>query len=60
MQEFARWAAGPQADAFDLDVTKLNWSDYSKNSAFGVKNFFLQEESALPSKGYDDVVMRMV
>ena len=45
---------------FDLDVSKLNWKSYSMNLAYGIKNYILKEEAAMPSMGYNDVVMRMV
>ncbi len=52
---------GPEtAQAFDLDLGKLNWKSYSMNLAYGIKNYILKEEAAMPSMGYNDVVMRMV
>jgi len=30
------------------------------NLAYGVKNYILKEEAAMPSMGYNDVVMRMI
>lgn len=45
---------------FEIDINKLNWKNYSMNFGYGIKNYILKEEAALPSAGYNDVVQRMV
>lgn len=46
-------------DSFDFDLTRLNWRNYAMNLGYGIKCFVLKEEAALPSIGYNDVVIRM-
>jgi len=43
-----------------MDVSQMQWPSYSMNCAYGLKNYILHEEAALPSKGYNDVVKRMI
>jgi len=41
---------------FEIDTNKINWCHYSMNFGYGIKNYILKEESAIPSLGYNDVV----
>ncbi len=41
---------------FEIDISKLNWKNYSMNLGYGIKNYVLKEEASLPSIGYNDVV----
>lgn len=45
--------------AFNVDLSHMNWPSYSMNCAYGLKLYILHEEAAMPSRGYNDVVVRM-
>ena len=42
--------------AFNVDLSRLHWSSYAMNMGYGLKKYILNEEAALPSVGYGDVV----
>lgn len=44
---------------FNIDISKMKWSDYARNYAYGVKHFLLNEEAVVPSMGYGDAVQKM-
>jgi hypothetical protein len=60
LSQFASSFGKETSFAFDVDLTKVNWKSYSMNLAYGIKNYILKEEAAMPSMGYNDVVNRMV
>ena len=41
---------------FMVEVQTINWPFYAKNLGYGIKRYILDEEAALPSQGYADVV----
>jgi predicted RNA-binding protein len=45
---------------FEIEITKLQWSQYAMNLGYGIKHYVLKEEASLPSIGYNDVVQRMI
>ena len=38
----------------NFDVSKIKWSDFIQNHAYGIKKYILMEEAYMPSHGYRD------
>lgn len=38
----------------NFDVSKIQWTNFVQNHAYGIKRYILHEEAYLPSQGYYD------
>ena len=60
MEQYLATSDSPdEVKDFTLDVRVIKWKDYVMNHAYGVKHYILNEESVLPSMGYNDALVTM-
>ena len=63
LEEFLSQSTGPEdikeAKDFAINLKSIRWKDYVMNHAYGVKHYILNEESVLPSMGYNDALTKM-